>query len=187
MIRLSPATATITAGSSQAYTAEGQDVYNNSLGDVTAGTAFVITPDGTCTGASCTATVADGASTHHTVTGTDSLKTGNATLTVNPAATTQVVFSALATTAAIKVATTFTLTAEDAYGNTTPTYVGQVHFTSTDLAAVPPSDYTFGAPENGVHAGFSITFETAGSWTISAHDTAGGSTIAGTSGSVAVS
>jgi hypothetical protein len=183
---LTPASATITAGGSQAYTAQGQDVYNNSLGDVTLATSFAITPDGSCTGASCTATVADGASTYHTVTGTDSGKTGSASLTVNPAATSQVVFSALATTASVNTATTFALTAEDAYGNTTPTYVGQVHFTSTDGTAVPPSDYTFGALENGVHPGFSITFMTAGSWTISAHDTTVVS-IAGTSGSVIVS
>ena len=51
-IVISPASATITAGGSQAYTAEGFDASNNSLGDVTASTTFSIAPNGSCTGAS---------------------------------------------------------------------------------------------------------------------------------------
>ena len=90
---LSPSSATITAGDSHAYAAEGQDVYNNSLGDVTSATTSTTAPDGSCTGASCTATVADRASSHHTVTGTDAGKTGTATLTVNVAALDHVVLS----------------------------------------------------------------------------------------------
>ena len=43
---ISPASATITAGGSQAYTAEGFDASNNSLGDVTASTTFSIAPNG---------------------------------------------------------------------------------------------------------------------------------------------
>jgi hypothetical protein len=76
---LSPASATIPVGGSQAYTAEGRDQYNNSLGDVTATTTFSIAPDGSCTGAACTASVAGS----HTVTGTKSGKTGTASLTVS--------------------------------------------------------------------------------------------------------
>ena len=66
-IALSPATATIGAGGSQAYTATGLDAYNNSLGDVTGATTFTIGPNGSCTGTSCSATIAGA----HTVTGTD--------------------------------------------------------------------------------------------------------------------
>ena len=51
---LSPASATIAAGGSQAYTAEGRDQYDNSLGDVTSSTTFSIGPNGSCSGASCT-------------------------------------------------------------------------------------------------------------------------------------
>ena len=79
---LSPASATITAGGSQAYTAEGRDQYDNSLGDVTASTTFSIAPNGSCTGASCTASVAGA----HTVTGTKSGKTGTASLQVTAGA-----------------------------------------------------------------------------------------------------
>src|SRR6185369_6536442 len=82
-ITISPDGASITAGTSQAYTAEGFDVYGNSRGDVTAATTFGITPNGSCSGADCTATIAGS----HTVTGTDSGFTDDASLTVTPAAT----------------------------------------------------------------------------------------------------
>lgn len=82
-ITISPPTATIAAGGSQAYTATAFDQYNNTIGDVTGSATFGIAPDGSCTGASCTATVAGG----HTVTGTESGKTGAASLMVTPGAT----------------------------------------------------------------------------------------------------
>ena len=70
---LSPASATIPAGGSQAYSAEGRDRYDNSLGDVTGATTFSIGPDGSCTGVGCTATAAGA----HTVTGTDAGKSAD--------------------------------------------------------------------------------------------------------------
>ena len=77
-LALSPATGTITSGGSQAYTAQGRDQYNNSLGDRTSTTSFTIAPNGSCTGATCTALQAGA----HTVTGTNTGKTGTASLTV---------------------------------------------------------------------------------------------------------
>jgi hypothetical protein len=77
-LALSPTSASIAAGGSQAYTADGRDQYDNSLGDVTATTTFTIAPDGSCTGATCTASVAGA----HTITGTKAGTTGTATLTV---------------------------------------------------------------------------------------------------------
>jgi len=77
-ITISPATASISAGGTQAYTAAGFDRFNNSIGDVTAQTTFTIAPDGSCNAATCTASVAG----PHTVTGADSGKTAQATLTV---------------------------------------------------------------------------------------------------------
>jgi large repetitive protein len=79
-IRISPQTATIASGGSQAYTAEGFDANGNSRGDVTGDTTFTIEPDGSCTGASCSATTAG----DHTVTGTDGAFSDTATLTVAP-------------------------------------------------------------------------------------------------------
>jgi uncharacterized repeat protein (TIGR01451 family) len=75
---LSPATATIAPGGTQAYTARGLDAYGNARGDVTAATKFKISPNGSCTGASCTAT----ATGPHTVTGTHSKLVDTASLTV---------------------------------------------------------------------------------------------------------
>ena len=77
-LALSPASATIAPGGSQSYTAEGRDQYDNPLGDRTASTTFTIAPNGSCTGATCTATLSGA----HTVTGTSGGKTGTATLTV---------------------------------------------------------------------------------------------------------
>jgi Carbohydrate binding domain len=78
-IVISPATATISAGGSQVYTAQGFDSSNNSLGDVTAFTTFSIAPEGVCTGSSCTAS----AGGRHTVTGNDGGKTSTASLNVS--------------------------------------------------------------------------------------------------------
>ena len=86
---ISPSSATIAAGGSQSYTAGGRDRYNNSLGDVTASTVFSVAPDGSCTGATCTAS-ATGA---HTVTGTNSGKSGTASLTVGAGALDHLVIS----------------------------------------------------------------------------------------------
>jgi hypothetical protein len=82
---LSPSSATIVAGASQAYTAVGFDAYGNGLGDVTSATTFTISGGGSCTGASCTSATAG----DHTVTGTDTVGGtihATATLTVNAAA-----------------------------------------------------------------------------------------------------
>jgi parallel beta-helix repeat protein len=77
-ITIAPATASISSGGSQTYTAQGFDAQNNSLGDVTANTTFTISPNGSCAAATCTATQTGA----HTVTGTDSGKTATATLDV---------------------------------------------------------------------------------------------------------
>jgi hypothetical protein len=77
-IVLTPADATIDVGASQAYTVEAFDAFANSLGDVTASTTFEIAPDGSCSGASCTATTAGA----HTVTATYNGKSAQAGLMV---------------------------------------------------------------------------------------------------------
>jgi hypothetical protein len=69
-----------------------------------------------------------------------------------------------------------TVTALDAFNNVVTGYSGTVHFTSTDAAAVLPADMTL---TNGI-ATFSETFDSAGSQTITATDTAHGA-ITGTS------
>jgi hypothetical protein len=77
-IVISPSSASITAGGSQAYTATAYDASNNNLGVVTGSTIFTISPNGSCTGADCTASVTG----NHTVTGVYSVKSATASLTV---------------------------------------------------------------------------------------------------------
>src|SRR4051812_18969925 len=60
-ITISPDTATIASGGSQAYTAEAFDSFGASRGDATGATTFSIAPTtggASCTGATCTATLA---------------------------------------------------------------------------------------------------------------------------------
>jgi hypothetical protein len=82
-IAVSPATASIGAGGSQAFTAEGFDADGLSLGDVTAGTTFRIAPDGSCSGSTCTAASIG----PHTVTATNGDAATTATLHVTSGAT----------------------------------------------------------------------------------------------------
>jgi DNA-binding beta-propeller fold protein YncE len=67
-ITLSPSSATITAGGSQAYTATGFDADDNSW-DATSSITFTIDGGGSCNGALCAATVAG----DYIVTGTDTV------------------------------------------------------------------------------------------------------------------
>jgi FG-GAP-like repeat len=59
------------------------------------------------------------------------------------------------------VAHTFTVTAQDAYGNTVTNYAGTVQFTSSDAAAVLPAAFTFTPANLGKHS-FTATFATPG-------------------------
>src|SRR5215207_9399400 len=71
---LSPAGASIRAGTSQTYTATGYDAAGHALGDLTAQTSFSIGPEGSCSGASCSGTQRG----RHTITGT--VRRGNRTI-----------------------------------------------------------------------------------------------------------
>ena len=162
-IVIAPKTATITAGGSQAYTAEAFDQYNNSRGDVTGSTTFTIGPNGSCTAATCTATV----SGSHTVTGTFSGKQDTATLNVNPAAAESLKISGLAASTTAGQSQSFTVTAYDHFNNVATGYSGTVQFSSSDSQAVLPPNSTL---TNGT-GNFSATFKTAPSATLTARDT----------------
>ncbi len=124
---LSPATATIAAGGSQAYTAEGFDAANNSLGDVTSTTTFTITPNGSCTAASCTATTVGA----HTVTGTNGAATGTATLTVTAGALDHLVLSPATATIAAGGSQAYTAEGFDAANNSLGDVTATTTFTIT--------------------------------------------------------
>jgi probable HAF family extracellular repeat protein len=71
---------------------------------------------------------------------------------------------------------TFTVTAKLADGTTATGYAGTVHFTSSDVQAVVPGDYTFTTADQGVHT-FGAILKTAGMQSLTATDrTSGGVT-----------
>src|SRR5262249_45671806 len=105
-----------------------------------------------------------------TITVTDSTGlTDTVSVVVTPAAPSRVVVSGYPSPTTAGDVHTFTVTAVDQFGNTTPGYTGTVHFTSSDGQAVLPADYTFVSGDAGVHT-FSATLKTAGSQSITATD-----------------
>jgi hypothetical protein len=112
-LALAPPTATITAGGSQAYSAQGADQYGNSLGNLTLQTAFSIAPDGSCTGAVCTASKTG----VHTVTGTSGGVMGQARLDVQPSPLDHIVVSPQSAQITVGGSQTYQVEAFDAAGN----------------------------------------------------------------------
>src|SRR5207302_1154333 len=103
-----------------------------------------------------------------TVTATDTVTssiTGTSNnITVNTATVNHLAITAPSSTAA-GAAFTITVTAQDAFNNTVPGYLGTIHFTKSDggTGSVVPPDYTFVSGDNGVHTFTNgVTFVTAG-------------------------
>jgi mannan endo-1,4-beta-mannosidase len=112
-LKLVPASATMTAGQSELYTADTYDAYGDPVADVTPATAFAISPDGTCTTAKCTATVAG----PHTITGTDGSLVATASLSVQAGPLAKLVLSPPTATQPVMVPQEFTAEGYDSYGN----------------------------------------------------------------------
>jgi hypothetical protein len=112
-----------------------------------------------------------------TITGTQS------GITINPAAVSTLSVYGFASPVTAGIETTFGVSAQDAFGNYT-SYLGRVHFTSSDAAANLPADYTFVTADNGIHD-FTATFNTAGTQLLTATDTVT-PTITGTAGGIYV-
>jgi N,N-dimethylformamidase beta subunit-like protein len=146
-LTISPSSATLTAGGSQGYTAAGSDQYGNSLGDLTASTTFTIAPNGSCTSATCTATVAGA----HTVTGTNAGKTATASLTITPGPLNRLTLAPSSATITAGGSQGYTATGFDLYGNS----LG-------DLTA----GTTFTIAPNGSCSGSSCTATAAGAHTV---------------------
>src|SRR5229473_811551 len=83
--------------------------------------------------------------------------------TVNPAAASTLIVAGYPSSPSpvAGTANNFTVTAKDPFGNTATGYTGTVHFTSSDVQAVLPANYTFVAGDSGVHT-FSATLKTSG-------------------------
>ena len=82
------------------------------------------------------------------------------------------------------VGQTFTVSAQDAFGNALRNYTGTVTFSSSDVQAGLPANYTFTAADAGVHT-FTATLKTAGAQSVTVNDTAV-PTAAGTTGLISV-
>ena len=142
---LAPASADITAGDSKSYTAEGRDQFENSLGDVTATTAFTIAPNGSCAGSTCTAT-AVGA---HAVTGTKAGKTGTAALQVSAGELDHIVISPTNATISAGGSRSYTAQAFDLYGNALGDVTANTTFTISPNGSCTGATCT--ATASGVH------------------------------------
>ena len=92
---------------------------------MTADTTFSIGPDGSCTGATCTATVAGA----HTVTGVDGAFSATASLEVDPGPPDHVSFGQSPTDVqeASAITPVVTVTVQDAYGNTVTSSTARRH------------------------------------------------------------
>ena len=163
-ITISPDPATIASGGSQAYTAEGFDSFDASRGDVTGATTFSIAPvtgGASCTGATCTATLAG----NYTVTGTDGVFSDTATLVVQNAAP-ALAWSTNPAAATVGETKSYSFTISDPSS------------ASWSFAAGYPSCGSSGTPSNASISGstgsFDCTFATVpGSSTVSAKVTDG--------------
>ena len=108
---------------------------------------------------------------NQTVTASAGSLSGSADVVVSPAAASKLIVSGFRSPTTAGAATSFTVTAEDPYGNTVTSFVGTVQFTSSDGHASLPADYTFLSTDAGVHTFTSgVTLKTAGSQTITASD-----------------
>ncbi len=111
---------------------------------------------------------------NQTITGIDTTNSGisgtSNVITVPAAMTLDI--TGLPVTVTAGTAFTFTVTAAYSNNNTTTAYTGTVHFSSTDVLAVLPADYTFTSADQGVHVFTNIKLATAGLETITASDTA---------------
>ena len=114
-ITLTPASSAIAAGGNQVYTVTSFDAFGNPLGDATSSTIFVITPNGSCTLASCTASIPG----THTVTGTDSGQTATATLNVSAGAPSSITIAPASASVSVGAVQTYTAQGFDAFNNST--------------------------------------------------------------------
>jgi hypothetical protein len=91
-----------------------------------------------------------------------------ANITVSPAAASHYTLT-VPTHAQVGTSASITISAFDPYGNKATSYAGTLHFTSTDLHAGVPANYTFGPLDQGSHT-FSVIFHALGNQSLSVSD-----------------
>jgi hypothetical protein len=178
----------VAVGALATFTITAEDASNNVVTGYTGTIHFTSTPAGANLPANYTFTATD-KGVHIFTSAVSFPSTGSWTVSVTDTSTASVAGQATVTVTALPGATHFTIsgpasvtagasatltvTALDASNNVVPGYTGTIHFTSTAPGANLPPNYTFTATDNGVHT-FSnaSSFPTAGSWVITATDTA---------------
>src|SRR5947209_4760198 len=105
-----------------------------------------------------------------TDTATGTITGSQSSITINPAAASRLVLSDFPSAITVLVAAPVTVTAQDPYGNTATGYSGTVHFSSSDILALLPANYTFVAADAGVHS-FSVTLISIGTQSLTVTDT----------------
>jgi uncharacterized repeat protein (TIGR03803 family) len=187
--------ASTTAGVAQSFTVTAENPDGSTATGYTGTVHFTSTDPQAVLPADYTFTTADQGTKTFTATlktaGTQSLTASDTVtscsrtgITVSPAAASTLSVTGFPSPVTSGQAQTFTVTAMDPFGNTTPGYTGTVHFTSTDSAATLPADYTFQSSDAGVHI-FSATLLTAGTQSLTATDTAT-SSVTGTQSGIVV-
>jgi uncharacterized protein (DUF2147 family) len=184
--------ATTTAGNPNSFTVTAQDAFGNTDTNYT-GVVLFTSSDGQAI-LPPNATLNNGIGTFSTILRTAGIQsiqvadsqnsaiTGQQSgITVNPAATSQFLVSGLPATLTAGTPSTFTVTAQDAFGNTTPGYTGTVLFTSSDGQAVLPTSATLNAGTGT----FNATLRTAGTQSVTATDSTT-SSITGTQSGITV-
>jgi hypothetical protein len=94
---------------------------------------------------------------------------GSASVVAAPAAAHSFALTGYASTTYAGSSHNLNLEVLDAYGNLATGYTGTVHFTSTDIRAKLPADYTFTATDAGAHV-FNATLNLVGKRSLTARD-----------------
>jgi hypothetical protein len=176
---LTSATSTTAAGTSVSFTVTARDQFGNTDPSY-AGTIHFTSSDPTAL-VPADATLTNGQGTFsatlntvgsQSITATDTAIgtiTGSLNLQVTPAPAASLTLVAPASVVANQPFDV-TVTLRDALGNVATGYTGTVHFSSSDMTAALPADYTFTAADAGAHT-FSVTLGLPPSQTISVADT----------------
>ena len=176
---LSAATSSPTAGTGFSITVTAQDQFGNtdpsyagtvhfSSSDTSAG--VVLPADSVLSGGqgSFSATLIKAGAQSLTASDAANALTSTANLTVNAAPASRLIMVPATTAPTAGTGFSFTVTAQDAFGNTATGYAGTMHFSSSDPSATLPANSTL---SNGQRS-FSATLIKAGSQSLTASDAA---------------
>ncbi len=199
-----PTSQLIGATISPAVTVKIEDAYNNVLtSDSTDKVTLALgtNPSGATLGGTTTATVSAGTATFSNLSvnlvgsgytlaaSSPATSTGATSSSFNVSANTVVTHLSVSAPSSETAGSTFSITASalNSANAAVAGYTGTVHFSSSDVAAGLPANYTFTAADAGVHTFSGLVLKTAGSRTITATDTStssitGSATVAVTPG-----